>query len=263
MFSKSSAIRVVVFTGGPGFDSEVSSFLERLESDPNIDLAGIFSQSPRLGVSGVVRDRWNRRGLLAIPLLIQLLCRSIYREIKSPTVARRRRRILRELQPRTHYVNNIHALDVIARVRDLEPRLGLVYGGPIIKPELFGIPLHGTLGIHHGKVPEYRGKKTTFWAMYNGEKEAGVTIQRIGTRLDGGDVVMQTLLPLAKRPLHRIKRQLENAGIDLYIRAIHSVREGSATYTAQPTEPITLYADPGAADIIRFWYRYLLRLIRN
>jgi folate-dependent phosphoribosylglycinamide formyltransferase PurN len=263
VFTEASAIRVVVFTGGPGFDWEVSSFLERLESDPNIDLAGIFSQSPLLGVSGVVRDRWNRRGVLAIPLLIQLLCRSVYREITSPRVARRRRRMLLELRPRTHYVSNIHAREVIARVRDLEPRLGLVYGGPIIKPELFGIPLQGTLGIHHGKIPEYRGKKTTFWAMYNGEDEVGVTIQRIGDRLDGGDIVMQTLLPVAKQPLPRVKKQLEKAGIELYLRAIHAVRDGSVTYTAQPNEPIALYKDPGAADIIQFWYGYLLRLIRN
>jgi len=263
LINEVSVIRVVVFTGGPSFDWQVISFLERLECDSHIALAGIFSQSPRHGISGVVRDLCDRRGLLAAPLLLQLLFRSVYREIKSPRVVRRRRKLVRELRPRTHYVKHIHGTEAITRVRELKPELGLVYGGPIIKPVLFEIPLHGTLGIHHGKVPEYRGKKTTFWAMYNGEKEAGVTIQRIGTRLDGGDVVMQTLLPLAKRPLSRVKRQLENAGIDLYIRAIHSVREGSATYTAQPTEPITLYTDPGAADIIRFWYRYLLRLVRN
>ncbi len=261
MFNEVSAIRVVVFTGGPSFDWQVISFLERLESDSHIELAGIFSQSPRLGIYGVVRDLWDRRGLLTAALLLQVFFRSVYRGIKSPRVVRRRRKLVRKLRPRTHYVKDIHSTEAITRVRELKPELGLVYGGPIIKPELFEIPSHGTLGIHHGKVPEYRGKKTIFWAMYNGEKEAGVTIQRIGTRLDGGDVVMQTLLPLEKRPLSRVKRQLENAGIDLYIRAIHSVRDGSATYTAQPIEPITLYTDPGAADIIRFWYRYLLRLI--
>jgi folate-dependent phosphoribosylglycinamide formyltransferase PurN len=260
---EASAIRTVVFTGGPGLDSEVTAFLEKLESEQGIELAAIFSQSPRRGISGIVRDRWKRRGLLAIPLLLQLLCRSAWRAVISPRIAGRRRRLLRNLAPRTHYVKSLHADDVISRVRDLEPQLGLVYGGPIVKRELFGIPLHGTLGIHHGKVPEYRGKKTTFWAMYNGEDEVGVTIQRIGDRLDGGDIVMQALLPVRKQPLPRIKKQLEKAGIDLYIRAIHAVRDGSATYTAQPDKPITLYTDPGATDIIRFWYGYLLRLIRN
>jgi methionyl-tRNA formyltransferase len=195
--------------------------------------------------------------------MLQVLFCSIYSEIVSPRQQWHRRKFLRKLWPRTHYVKSIHSTDVITRVRNLDPQLGLVYGGPIIKHELFEVPVHGTLGIHHGKVPEYRGKKTTFWAMHNGEDDVGMTIQRIGARLDGGDIVMQALLPVAKQPLPRVKNKLEKAGIDLYIRAIHSVRDGSATYAAQPNEPITLYTDPGAADIIRFWYRYLLRLIRN
>lgn len=263
MSNEDSAIRVVVFTGGPRLDWQVIAFLERLESDPRIELAAIFSQSPRPGVWGTVRDLWDRRGPLAAPLLLQSVCHSIYREITLPRLVQRHRKLLRTLRPRMHYVIDIHDIDVISRVCRLKPQLGLVYGGPILKPQLFETPAHGTLGIHHGKVPEYRGKKTTFWAMYNGEDEVGVTIQRIGARLDGGDVVMQTVLPVEKRPLPRVKRLLENAGIDLYIRAIHAIREGSATYTPQPKEPIALYTDPAAADIIRFWYGYLLRLIRN
>jgi len=261
--SELPAIRVVVFTGGPRFDWQLTAFLERLDNDPRIVLTGIFSQSPRRGVSGVVRDYWDRRGLLAAPLLLLLACRFLYREITLAQTVQRRRQLLRSLQPRIYNVNDIHDLKVIDHVHQLKSHLGLVYGGPIIGPQLFAAPSHGTLGIHHGKVPEYRGKKTVFWAMYNGEDEVGVTIQRIGERIDRGDVVMHTTLAVAKRPLSRVKHLLEDVGIDLFIQAIHAVRDGSATYTAQPTEPMTLYTDPSVSDIIRFWFSYLLRVIRN
>ena len=72
-----------------------------------------------------------------------------------------------------------------------------VCGAPILKPELFEIPAFGTLGIHHGRLPEYRGKKTTFWAIYNGDSTAGVTIQRINAGLDTGEIVCTGEVPTA------------------------------------------------------------------
>jgi folate-dependent phosphoribosylglycinamide formyltransferase PurN len=260
--TRASSITTVVFTGGPRLDRQVNEFLQRLESDSDIELTGVFSQSPDRGVTGIARDLWKRRGLLAVPLLVQALCHSIYSAIVSPRQYRRRQISLRRLGPRIHYVADIHDADVIAHVRSLAPQLGLVYGGPLIKPELFEIPAFGTLGIHHGKLPEYRGKKTTFWAMYNGEHEVGVAIQRIGVRLDSGDILMQERLPVAKEALPPLKKRLEQAGLDLYIRAVHAVREGTATYTPQPGRPGKLYPDPGAGDIIRFWCRYIRRLMR-
>lgn len=263
MTADSSPIRVVLFTGGPVLDWQVVSFLERLERDPDIELVGIFSQSPHTALPGVVRDLWARRRLLAIPLLLQLLFRWVCRVISSPRAVRRRRELRSKLEFRTHFVKDIHDRAVIDQVSGLRPDLGLVYGGPIVKKELFEIPRHGTLGIHHGKVPEYRGKKTTFWAMYNGEKEVGVIIQQIGNRLDGGDIVMQSTIAIGRRTLPSVKRQLEKEGIDLYVRAIHAVSNGSMTRFAQQFDSTPLYKDPGAADIIRFWYRYVLRLVRQ
>ena len=258
-----SNIRVVVLTGGPTLEFEVVAFLEMLEDDPEIELAGVFSQSPQRGASGIVRDLWQRRGLLSAPIILLNTWSYLWHQVTSPHVSRRHRQVRRNLRERTHYVDDLHSHDVIACISELNPGLALVYGGPIIKPCLFQIPDRGTLGIHHGKVPDYRGKKTTFWAIYNGETEVGVTIQRLCTRLDGGDIVMQALLPVAKQPLGRIKRLLQTTGIDLYIRAIHAVRTGTATFTVQPPVQAILYRDPTAADIIRFWYRYMLRLVQN
>ena len=72
------------------------------------------------------------------------------------------------------------------RASDPEAAEKIFYGGPILKPALFEIPTLGTLGIHHGKLPAYRGKKTTFWAMFNDEPSAGVTIQSVNAGLDTG-----------------------------------------------------------------------------
>ncbi len=239
------------------------AFLERLEHDACVELAGVYVESPVRGARGRIADLWQRRGLLAAPLLVQALLRGLGRQLTSPRAAARRRRLRSALRRRTHYVDDLHAAAVLAAVREARPQLGLVYGGPILRPELFEIPTFGTLGIHHGKLPAYRGKKTTFWAVHDGERTVGVAIQRIGPSLDGGEIVMQAEMPVGRRLLPRLVKDLETTGIALYLEAVHAVRDGSATYTPQPAGAGRLYTDPGPLDVLRFWGRYAARLVRG
>src|SRR5215475_8648418 len=149
---------------------------------------GAFCQPGAQTFPTIIGDLWRRRGLLSLPLLLVQIGRTIGRFLINPRTELRTNSKIAGLSDRIHSVTNIHNAEVLERVRSLAPDLGLIYGSPILKPELFEIPTLGTLGIHHGKAPEYRGKKTTFWAMYNGEEAAGVTIQKINAGLDTGEV---------------------------------------------------------------------------
>jgi folate-dependent phosphoribosylglycinamide formyltransferase PurN len=255
--------RVVVLTGGPVLDAQVLRFVSCIEDEPAIDLVGIVSQSPVRGMRGMIVDLWRRRGLLAPAILLRNALTTMLTAVLTPASFVQRRRSLKRIRERLHFVNDIHAVETLQLIQKLEPVLGLVYGGPILRPELFSIPRLGTLGIHHGKVPRYRGKKTTFWAMYNGEPDVGVIIQKIGSNLDAGEIVMQANLTVGRRPLPRIRKQLDTIGLDLYLGAIAAVLDGSAIYVRQPATVSRLYKDPTATDIVRFWGRYLVRLIRS
>ena len=217
---------VVVFTGGPILDAQVLRFVSRIEDEPAIDLVGIVSQSPVRGVRGIIVDLWRRRGILALPILLQNGIAAILNTLFRPTTMLERRRLTRAVRDRVKFFGDLHSEDALKHVRGLDPALGLVYGGPIVRPELFTIPELGTLGIHHGKVPHYRGKKTTFWALYNGETEVGVMIQKISDRLDAGDIIRQSTLPVRSRLLPLVKKDLEHIGIDLYLDAIKDVLDG-------------------------------------
>jgi methionyl-tRNA formyltransferase len=112
------------------------------------------------------------------------------------------------------------------------------------------------LGIHHGKVPEYRGKKTTFWAMYNGEETAGVTIQKVNAGLDTGEIVKQGAVLIGRRSLPVVWNELETLGLDLYLEAIVEVKRGVASYQPQTGQRGKLYRDPEFGDILSLWWRY-------
>jgi len=255
--------RVVVFTGGPELQPDVLDFICRLEEKEGIEVGGVFCETELQGFRGVVADLWTRRHLMAIPLLLQRWLRKIGRGIFQPRRSAARRRTAALIAPRLQYATNLHSPSLLAQIRDLEPDLGLVYGGPIIRPELFELPRHGTLGIHHGLTPAYRGKKTTFWAMYNGENSVGVTIQTIGRGLDRGDIVAEAMLPVGRAPLPVVSARLQRLGLELYMHAIDEVMRGQAEYRPQPSGSGILYRDPSAADVLRFWTRYVSALLRR
>jgi methionyl-tRNA formyltransferase len=252
---------VVVFTGGAVLEQDCLEFIARVEAEPRLQLVGVFCEARSPGVSGVMRDLWRRRRWLAPLLLLQRALRRTARMVTSPHAEMARHRTLKRISVRVHFVADLHAASVLSRVARLRPDLGAVYGGPILRTELFGIPRAGTVGIHHGRLPHYRGKKTTFWAMHNGEESVGVAIQRIGSGLDRGDILRDAVLRTGRMPLPVVNRRLERVGHDLYIEALRSVHEGTAVFRPQALAGGTLYKDPRPADIARYWLRYLVRLL--
>jgi len=253
--SVAEPIRVVVFGGGPGLERGMKLFLFRLATHPEIELVGCFCQSVGESIRSIVKDLWQRRGLLAFPVLILKFWRMMNRFILRPGFEIELNRLLAGISHQIHFVHDIHAMPVIQQIRLLEPELGLIYGSPILRPELFQIPRLGTLGIHHGKLPDYRGKKTTFWAMFDGAETAGVTIQRINKGLDTGDIVKQAEIPIRGRSFQAVWLDIEELGLDLYIQAILEVKNGIASYQRPAGKKGKLYRDPTVSDLLKFWWR--------
>jgi len=248
-----------MFGSGPELNPDVKQFLCKLEEHPEIDLLAAFCQAESQAMGAVFMDLWNRRGLLSFPLFAAWLFGKVIRFVLNPRYEIMLIRKLDTLQNRIHFVPNIHAPQVLEQVEAMKPDLGLIYGSPILKPELFEIPKLGTLGIHHGKVPEYRGNKTTFWMMYNGEQFAGVTIQKVNKGLDTGTIVRTGEVKAYRRPYPTVFHELEALGVELYIQAILDVKQGVAEYKPQTGVKGRLYRNPKLEDFVRFWGRQLKR----
>ena len=172
----SRPIRVVMF-GGPYLQPAAVEFAALLEKHPEIELLLVLCQGTGQGFRHRLGNLVRRRGLAAAPVLALEWVTTFRSFLRDPRVARSRSHAVRALA-KVATVLDVHVSDVLERVRAARPDLGVIYGAPILRPELYEIPVFGTLGIHHGRLPEYRGKKTTFWEMYNGEAVAGVAIQR-------------------------------------------------------------------------------------
>jgi folate-dependent phosphoribosylglycinamide formyltransferase PurN len=253
-------IRVVVFASGPTLDREVAVFLSRLKAHPEIELAACYCQSDGQSLSNLWRNYWKRRGVLAIPLLVNLLLRNVLHWISHPKQELALRRTIAGLSNRIFFVHDIHAERVCQSVAEKKADLGLIYGAPILKPALFEIPAMGTIGIHHGTLPTYRGKKTTFWEIYNGEKTAGVTIQKVNAGLDTGEIIRQGTVTIGRHSYGWVFNQIIQLGYDIYLQAILDVKHGTAIYQPQTGNKNRLCKDPQPFDFVRLWLRWFHRI---
>lgn len=250
----------VVFFGGAYLQPGAQRFVAMLEAHPEIDLVLGLCEGPGSGWRHRIANLWRRRGLFAIPVLIADVAGEGIAFLRRPRHWLALRRHLARAAPKIRSVADVHAQPVLDQLRALAPDLGVIYGGPILRPAVFGIPRLGTLGIHHGRVPAYRGKKTTFWEMYNGESEAGITIQRVTAGLDTGDIVRNASVPIGRRSYGRVWREVEELGCQVFIDAVLDMKHGRATFTPQSLQRGPVYRQPSARDLLRFWLRRLFRM---
>src|ERR1043165_6963165 len=145
-------IRVVMFGSGPELNRDAKEFLCRLEEHPEIEFLGAFCQAPSQSLHAVFMDLWKRRRWLAFPLFAVSTVNKAARFLLHPRKEIALQRNMENIADRIHFVTDIHSPYVLEHVCALRPDLGLIYGSPILRPELFEIPRLGTLGIHHGKV---------------------------------------------------------------------------------------------------------------
>jgi len=139
---------------------------------------------------------------------------------------------------RLETVNDVNSAAGQSAVRDIGADLGVVVGTRILKPGVFRIPARGMINVHQAKIPEYRGGGTTFWALYNGEKEVGVTIHEVDEKVDAGRIILQETMPFEydfavygtdfERFVGDVHARLNEMGARLMVRAAELVARGEA-----------------------------------
>jgi folate-dependent phosphoribosylglycinamide formyltransferase PurN len=93
-------------------------------------------------------------------------------------------------------VPNVNSEPAREALRRFECDLGISIGNRVIQPNVFSVPRLGTINLHHGHIPDYRGGPPAFWELYEGEAEMGVSVHWMDAQLDHGPVVAATAIPV-------------------------------------------------------------------
>jgi peptidoglycan/xylan/chitin deacetylase (PgdA/CDA1 family) len=203
----------------------------------------IVVHAPPRGLVALVRGQWRnlrRHGLCWLPYQAnELIRRFAHRATpRLPQEAPGYERTLPALRGRVEVkkVVDIHSPETLAAVRAFAPSLGLSLAAPILRKPLYSIPALGTLNLHKGRVPDYRGMPPAFWEFWYDEPCIGCTVHWVDEKLDTGDVVAEAAVPRDKYSTPRgMQLRLDEIGITLMQQAALDVLSGRAN--AQPQLP--------------------------
>ena len=129
-------------------------------------------------------------------------------------------------------------------LKELAPDIIVVAAfGQIIPKSILELPEYGCINIHASLLPKYRGAAPIQQAVIDGEKESGVTIMKMGTGLDTGDMISRAVIPLASDETGgSLFDKLADAGAKLLVKTLPHIFDGTAVYEKQPEESPTPYA---------------------
>ena len=131
-------------------------------------------------------------------------------------------------------VPTLNSDEARAALRRLEADVAVSLDNTIIREPTFSLPAHGTINVHHGAVPEYRGGPPLFWELLDGRDAVGFTIHVIDEGIDTGPVLIRGAVPIERRgtlagTLAATIPRLHEASLD----ALERVLDG-ATFEGEP-----------------------------
>lgn len=96
----------------------------------------------------------------------------------------------------------------------------------ILKPPLLEMPSLGCINMHHAPLPRYKGMMPTFWQMYHGEKEVGITIHYMAARVDEGAVLLQEKFAIFEgESLDRLIQRSKRHGAHCMAKVLRQIAE--------------------------------------
>ena len=69
----------------------------------------------------------------------------------------------------------------------------------IIKPEILEAVKVGAFNLHPGPLPDYAGMNAPSWAIFNNEKQHGVTLHQMTAGIDEGTIAYQEMVDLTEK----------------------------------------------------------------
>ncbi len=100
--------------------------------------------------------------------------------------------------------------------------------GQILSQRLLDIPKMGTVNVHASLLPEYRGSAPINWAIYYGEKTAGVTTMLTDAGIDTGDMLLRSETQIGENETAgELTERLSKMGAQLLIETLRAMEEGN------------------------------------
>ncbi|SPN76326.1 methionyl-tRNA formyltransferase [Brochothrix thermosphacta] len=198
----------IIFMGTPDFAVPV---LKKLIADPSISIEAVVTQP----------DRKVGRKHILTPT-----------PVKKAAVAAD----LNVLQPEK--LRTSEELETLINM-DIDLLITAAYG-QILPNSLLEAPRLGAINVHASLLPKLRGGAPIHYALIEGHKEAGVTIMYMAEKLDAGDMLSQSAIPIEEEDnVGTLFEKLSIVGADLLVETLPAILDGSIVAVPQNEAEVT------------------------
>lgn len=243
-------MRVVVITAQER--GLASKFLVRRRELPGVELVGVLLDEGAVAARRAhVAARWRklrRVGPTGVPVGAAL------RRMYAQAVADAPR--VDEAAAVVRRVPTANGEQARVALGDLAPDLALSLGARVLREETFTLPRLGTINLHHGAVPRFRGSPPAFWEIVEGEHEVGYTVHRIDAGIDTGAVLAEGAVRITYRPtlaatLAETLPALYESSLDALDEVLLAVSEGRVAERPQEDRGAGFRTTPALRDLLR------------
>ena len=149
---------------------------------------------------------------------------------------------------------SINTPEGVAQLREWQADLLVTAAyGQILKAEVLDAARLGGINVHGSLLPKYRGAAPVAWAIARGETETGVTIIRMSTGVDAGEMLAKDRLAIEPHETAgELEARISQLGAKLVVDVIDQIAGGSVVGEKQDLSLVTkapkLTKEHGAID---------------
>ena len=231
-------LRVIILTHGGA-----EALVNRLARISGVEITGIIVETPvkpqRTLITRISRSLKYEGYFATVKKFISAIVKRPAGEGLLEEIADKQRHLETFAAERNipfYRVDDYHSASSAELIDGLAADLGVLYGTNIIRESVFNKPRLGSINLHQGLAPLYRGGPTVFWELFNGESELGITVHFVVADVDSGDIVLQRKIPLRydfdvygdeyEKFLSEYRRSLKEPSVELIAEAIEKIASG-------------------------------------
>ena len=94
---------------------------------------------------------------------------------------------------KVHFVSDANSLDCKNLLEEIKPELMIIMISKILKDYIVQIPSIGTINVHAGILPQYRGVDSRRWAILE-KGDIGISVHFVDVGVDSGDIIYRKKL---------------------------------------------------------------------
>ena len=115
--------------------------------------------------------------------------------------------------------------------------------GQFLPKKFLEFPKQGAVNVHASLLPKYRGGAPIHYAIMNGDSHTGVTIMRMVSKMDAGNILSQRSIPIEQiDDVASMFEKLSVVGAELLLDTLPKIFDGTITEIVQDEAFVTVFS---------------------